>query len=54
MKGVSVKNKLIAMFIATFSFLESAMLDIILRFFIRNIDDYEIRKKTTRSMIITN
>ena len=30
------------------------MLDIILRFFIQNINNYEIRKKITRSIIIIN
>ena len=51
-KDVNVKNKLISMFITIFSLLESAMLDFILRFFIRNIDDYKIRKEVTRDMTV--
>ena len=51
-KGVSAKNKLISMSAAVFSLFESTMLDIILRSFIRNIDDHEIRKKVIKDMII--
>ena len=53
-KDVNVKNKLISIFATTFFLLESTMLNIILRFFIRDIDDYEIRKEVIRDMIITN
>ena len=52
MKDVSAKNKFISIFTAAFSLFESTMLDIIFRFFIRNIDDYEIRKKVIRNMIV--
>ena len=42
------------MFVAAFSLLESTILDIILRSFIRDINDHEIRKKVTRNIIIIN
>ena len=51
---MNVKNKFIAMFVAAFSLLESTILDIILRSFIRDINDHEIRKKVTRNIIIIN
>ena len=54
MKSVSVKNKSISVLIITFILFKSIMLDIILKSFIRNIDDYEIRKKIIRDMIVIN
>ena len=42
------------MFAIMFILLESTMLDTILRFFIRDIDGYKIRKKIIREMIIIN
>ena len=42
------------MFIIIFFLLESAMLNIIFKFFIRNIDDHEIRKKVIQNIIIIN
>ena len=42
------------MFATVFFLFESTMLDIILRFFIRDINDYEIRKKITRNMTVIN
>ena len=54
MKSVNVKNKLISMFITTFFLFESTMFNIILRFFIRDIDDYEIRKKAIKDITVIN
>ena len=51
-KDINVKNKFISISVIAFSLLEFAMLDIILKFFIRNIDDHEIRKKVIKNIII--
>ena len=53
-KFLNVKNKSISTFTIILFLFESTMLDIILRFFIRNIDDYNIRKEVTRDMVIIN
>ena len=37
-----------------FFLLKSTMLDIILKFFIQNINNHEIRKESIRNMIIIN
>ena len=49
---MNVKNKLISVFVTVFFLFESTMLDIILRFFIRDIDNYEIRKKVIKSITV--
>ena len=42
------------MFTTIFILFKLTMLDIIFKFFIRNINDYEIRKEVIRDMIIIN
>ena len=49
---MNIKNKLVSMFAIVFILFESTMLDTILRFFIRNINNYEIRKKVIRNIIV--
>ena len=49
---MNVKNKFISMFATAFSLFKSTMLDVILRFFIRNIDDHEIRKKIIKDIAV--
>ena len=51
---MNVKDKPVLMFAITFILFKSTMLDIILRSFIRNIDNHKIRKKITRNIIIIN
>ena len=53
-KKMNVKNKPISMFTTIFILFKSTIFDIILRFFIRNIDIYKIRKKVIRNIIVIN
>ena len=53
-KRINVKNKFILMFAIIFILLKLIMFDIILKNFIRNINDYEIRKKVIYDMIVIN
>ena len=51
---MSIKNKSVLIFATIFTLLKSIMLDMILKFFIRNINNHEIRKEIIRDMIVIN
>ena len=51
---VKVKNRPIITLSNVFILLESAMLNIIFRAFIRGLNDYKIHKKITRDITLTN
>ena len=55
MQRVEIKNRSTTSSIAiSLTTLESAILNIILRVFIKDLIDYDIRKEATREMVSTN
>lgn len=54
MQRVRVKNRPVTVSSTAFTLLKSFMLNIILRVFIRGLNDHEIRKKATRNIISSN
>ena len=54
MKDVNVKNKFVSMFAIIYILFEFVMFNIIFKFFIQNINNYEIRKKVICDIIIIN